>query len=240
MNNALLNAKRFCRPGLQAGNLFKLGHISPSLARFPKPTFPINCGIGTKNYSSFALRFSNIFSKNPILLKNTASIENNGITMTRIMKQNRNSGKRSYSSNPKDNAEPKKKQSKIRTLITEYGIIALLGYSIVGTIDLGLSIAFIYWNGDEFVSKLNDLLIKYVPILAPSSSSESDMSKDSNGSFMSRLDPKLTVIIVSGYALHKLLMPLRLVIVAALCPPAARYAKRMGWNWLIRSKKKIN
>ncbi|PWA00521.1 hypothetical protein BB558_003418 [Smittium angustum] len=151
--------------------------------------------------------------------------------------ETRNLLTREYSTSPENNTGEQdggeKKVSKIRALFNEYGRIAILGYMVIGTIDLALSIAFVYFSGEGFIGKAVEFLSNYFPSLSPKIPEEGAEIPSSGSSFFS---PEMTVVLVVGYAIHKLLLPLRLAIIAAISPAMSRKAYKMGWTWLYNKK----
>ncbi|OMJ11289.1 N-terminal acetyltransferase 2 [Smittium culicis] len=135
--------------------------------------------------------------------------------------------------NPEPN--PAKKQSKLSSIFSQYGRIAVFLYLAISSIDLPLSILLVYFSGENFTNYALDLITKYFPSLT-SSIPQGDVQDQAASSLLSYFEPKTIVILVTGYAIHKLLLPIRVALTAAWCPSFSKLAAKNGWNLLLSKK----
>nr|CAG8461314.1 2174_t:CDS:2 [Entrophospora candida] len=93
--------------------------------------------------------------------------------------------------------------AKFKELTKRYGTSALAVYFIISTIDLGTTFILIQSGGAERV-----------------------VSNTSSRPTM----PSWTSTLVIAYGIHKLLLPLRLGLTAAITPSVVKKLRNMGWN----------
>ncbi|KAJ1675233.1 hypothetical protein EV182_001673 [Spiromyces aspiralis] len=90
--------------------------------------------------------------------------------------------------------------------------------------------------GEELVKYIDDTLGAYIPALKRAANKMSTATSEQQAAEVP--DANWWTILIVGYILHKVLMPVRLGITAAVTPYLARRAQKMGWSWLV-SKRSI-
>ncbi|OMJ27007.1 hypothetical protein AYI69_g3571 [Smittium culicis] len=148
------------------------------------------------------------------------------------------SNKTTQNAPPNPDPNPAKKQSKLSSIFSQYGRIAVFLYLGISSIDLPLSILLVYFSGENFTNYALDLITKYFPSLT-SSIPQGDVQDHAASSLLSYFEPKTIVILVTGYAIHKLLLPIRVALTAAWCPRFSKLATKNGWNFLLSKKSTI-
>nr|CAG8461976.1 1202_t:CDS:2 [Entrophospora candida] len=97
--------------------------------------------------------------------------------------------------------------AKFKELTKRYGTSALAVYFIISTIDLGTTFILIQSGGAERVKRIEDCNTSSRPTM-----------------------PSWTSTLVIAYGIHKLLLPLRLGLTAAITPSVVKKLRNMGWN----------
>ncbi|OLY82668.1 N-terminal acetyltransferase 2 [Smittium mucronatum] len=209
---------------------------------------PISKSIITNTYLIFHKDFSTSNYRPANITYNTTGIWFHSVGMSFTNRFSKMNKSRAYSSpakpsqksdqkiSPSKDSNQKESPSKPPSIFSRYGRIAIFLYFVISTIDLPLSILLVYFSGDKFTDQAIDLISKYFPSLVSDLPHSGEPSSDKT-SFFSFLDPKTTVILIVGYAIHKLLLPIRLSVTAALSPKLAKMAAKNGWTFLLSNPK---
>ncbi|RIA79276.1 hypothetical protein C1645_794622 [Glomus cerebriforme] len=141
-------------------------------------------------------------------------------------------------------SEGRSMTEKFKILTKKYGVSAIVVYLIISALDLGLTFILIQIGGADRVKKVEDwftetfgnlivLQKKGSTNIPKSENTESDADKyivvNGNGNRSSKT-PSWASTLVIAYGIHKLLVPFRLGLTAAITPAIVRKLKRMGWN----------
>jgi N-terminal acetyltransferase 2 len=149
---------------------------------------------------------------------------------------------------------------KFKILTKKYGVSAVAVYLTVSALDLGLTFILIQIGGADRVKKVEDwftknfgdwivirksspkkeensqqdIIIQINTPIPDNTTSKTDAVKDieivnGNGNRSSKT-PSWASTLVIAYGIHKLLVPFRLGLTAAITPAIVRKLKRMGWN----------
>ncbi|PVV03567.1 hypothetical protein BB560_001935 [Smittium megazygosporum] len=143
------------------------------------------------------------------------------------------------SSSPIPDAAETKKPSKLKVLLSKYGRMSIVLYLIIGTLDLALAYLIVYFSGDSMIEKLSEFISNYIPGMSGRVGGSETVgetipgSNETGGTFGAVVGSKATLVFVVAYSIHKLLLPLRLILTAWACPPLVRVAQRRGWKWLL-------
>ncbi|KAG9302179.1 hypothetical protein G9A89_020613 [Geosiphon pyriformis] len=144
--------------------------------------------------------------------------------------------------------------ARIKLLTRQYGVSALVVYTVISTLDLAGTFFVIQVGGGERVKKIEDwmkkifdrwLTIPNMPknpqnkkesedggqIAKTSKSQQEGNFGDSNesGKNMKQMSSWMSTFLIA-YGIHKLLVPLRLGLTAAITPPLVKKLQKMGWN----------
>ncbi|CAI2172138.1 6390_t:CDS:1 [Funneliformis geosporum] len=136
---------------------------------------------------------------------------------------------------------------RFKILTKKYGMSAITVYLIISAIDLGLTFILIQIGGADRVKKIEDWFAEtfgdWIVLRKNSSEKEEDgqqgivVTTDTDDeSVIINVDKRLkntpswASTFVIAYGIHKLLVPLRLGLTAAITPALVRKLKRMGWN----------
>ncbi|CAG8505770.1 4429_t:CDS:2 [Diversispora eburnea] len=123
--------------------------------------------------------------------------------------------------------------NRFKLLIKKYGVSAVVVYSVISTLDLGLTIILIQSGGN--------IIIDNIKIVEKRKEPENNSSgnileiikekpENNNNKVTERSSPSWASILVISYGIHKLLLPLRIGLTAALTPPIVKKLRKMGWN----------
>lgn len=132
---------------------------------------------------------------------------------------------------------------KLKILTKKYGVSAVAVYLIISALDLGLTFILIQIGGADRVKKVEDwftetfgnwiVLRKGSDTNTPKTeNTENDTDKyavNGNGNRLGKT-PSLASTFVIAYGIHKLLVPFRLGVTAAITPSIVKKLRRMGWN----------
>ncbi|CAG8480339.1 10103_t:CDS:1 [Acaulospora morrowiae] len=129
---------------------------------------------------------------------------------------------------------------RFKFLTKKYGAPAITIYTIISTLDLGLTFILIQAGGADRVKKVEDWFKETFKGLITLKKEEKTSDKkevkhdknlpSKNDGNISRQSPSWTSTFVIAYGIHKLLVPFRLGLTAALTPPAVRKLRQMGWK----------
>ncbi|KAK9766305.1 DUF1279 superfamily [Basidiobolus ranarum] len=139
---------------------------------------------------------------------------------------------RFYSSETVVKAANEKKPSKMKELITKYGKTATVAYLGISTIDLALTFWLVSVGGESFVSSLEGWLLEYFGDwkFVKKEVEEDILSVEEKQSGA----PSLTSTFLVAYSIHKLLLPIRVPITAAVTPALARKFQQLGWTIFVK------
>ncbi|KAL1922114.1 uncharacterized protein VTP21DRAFT_10756 [Calcarisporiella thermophila] len=157
--------------------------------------------------------------------------------------------RRSYStappspSSPQSTVDKPSKPGKFKELMKKYGPMSVVVYMGVSTIDLGATFAILQIAGGEHVLKIEDWCkenLGFWKKLYGGDSHEEDQAvavvekekAQGNG------QPSVWTVFAIAYGIHKLLVPLRLGLTAAITPPLVKKLQSMGWRVGIGMSKK--
>ncbi|ORX92125.1 hypothetical protein K493DRAFT_316797 [Basidiobolus meristosporus CBS 931.73] len=139
---------------------------------------------------------------------------------------------RFYSSETIAKSASEKKPSKLKELITKYGKTATVAYLGISAIDLALTFWLVSVGGEGFVSSLENWLLENF-------GNWKFVKKEVEDEILSTEEkqsgaPSLTSTFLVAYSIHKLLMPIRVPITAAVTPSLARKFQQLGWTIFVK------
>ncbi|KAI8873371.1 hypothetical protein GQ42DRAFT_160574 [Ramicandelaber brevisporus] len=141
----------------------------------------------------------------------------------------------------------------LKQLMQKYGKVALVVYLAISTVDLGLCITAVHFGGQDMVVGIESWIGENigewaVPKLATAKPHPSSQPGAADGSLPvadiaqmatsgqsapseqeDQVSASWATTIAIGYLFHKMLMPVRVPITAALTPSAAKYLARYRW-----------
>jgi hypothetical protein len=126
---------------------------------------------------------------------------------------------------------------KFKILTKKYGVSAIVVYLVISALDLGLTFILIQIGGADRVKKVEDWFTETFGnwiVLRKDPNTKTDNTENGtvvngNGN-RSNKTPSWASTLVIAYGIHKLLVPFRLGVTAAVTPPIVKKLKRMGWN----------
>ncbi|ORX98972.1 hypothetical protein K493DRAFT_313393 [Basidiobolus meristosporus CBS 931.73] len=129
-------------------------------------------------------------------------------------------------------AAPAKKPSKMKELISKYGKTATVAYLGISAIDLSLTFWLVSTGGESFVKGLEDWLVENFGGWEFVKKGVKGEISPANDTAVGR--PSLTSTFLIAYSIHKLLLPIRIPITAAVTPALARKFQQLGWTIFIK------
>ncbi|CAG8610180.1 1151_t:CDS:1 [Paraglomus occultum] len=134
---------------------------------------------------------------------------------------------------------------RLKQLTRQYGLGAVFVYVAISTIDLGITFVAVRTAGTERVKKAEDWMMEnfggWITIWRNRNTDEKNANEDTSGTETRELEkmreaeregkpPSWASIFVIAYGIHKVLVPLRLGLTAAVTPPLVKRLRKMGWN----------
>ena len=117
----------------------------------------------------------------------------------------------------------------LKQLMSKYGRVAFIVYMGISTLDLGLCYVLVDRGGDDFVHRIESWISTYITHRQFHLESAQEEQATDMQSETKKKKPSVMATLAVAYALHKMLLPVRLPIAAAFTPSAARWATRHGW-----------
>ncbi|CAB4488876.1 unnamed protein product [Rhizophagus irregularis] len=137
-----------------------------------------------------------------------------------------------------DTVEGRSMTEKFKILTKKYGVSAIVVYLVISALDLGLTFILIQIGGADRVRKVEDwftetfgswIVLRKDPNTNTPETDNTENDTAVNGN-KSNKTPSWASTLVIAYGIHKLLVPFRLGVTAAVTPPIVKKLKRMGWN----------
>ncbi|GBC01654.1 hypothetical protein RclHR1_04280011 [Rhizophagus clarus] len=192
------------------------------------------------SFSSLQSKKNSTFNTNLLLSKKNSQLRNDS---TSISSSTKDSPSKVTSVEETSTIEGRSMTEKFKILTKKYGVSAVVVYLLISTLDLGLTFIIIQIGGADRVRKVEDwftetfgnwiVLRKDPNTNAPkTNNTEHDSDKyvvNGNGNRSSKT-PSWASTLVIAYGIHKLLVPFRLGLTAAVTPPIVKKLRRMGWN----------
>ncbi|CAG8539891.1 17598_t:CDS:2 [Acaulospora colombiana] len=193
--------------------------------------------LGNKNDLPEALPVEQIIEKMDL-----RSIDNREVSCYSISAKNQLVKRSKMSTLPKEDSQYKHLSltQRFKHMSKKYGTPAIVIYTVISAIDLGLTFVLIQVGGAERVKQVEDWFTKtfggWITFKKDEKNSAIKEEKQDKG-FTTKISetahrqlPSLTSTFVIAYGIHKLLVPFRLGLTAALTPPTVRKLREMGWK----------
>jgi hypothetical protein len=191
------------------------------------------------SFSSLQSPKKNMFNTNFLHSKKNLQSKNNSTSISSSTKDSSSK----VTSVETSTIEGKSMTEKFKILTKKYGVSAVVVYLVISALDLGLTFILIQIGGADRVRKVEDwftetfgnwvVLRKDPNINTPKTdNTKNDTDKyvvNGNGNRLIKT-PSWASTLVIAYGIHKLLVPFRLGLTAAVTPAIVRKLKRMGWN----------
>ncbi|CAG8506737.1 1187_t:CDS:1 [Funneliformis caledonium] len=177
--------------------------------------------------------------------KNSHLRNNSTASLSSTSSSTKNSSPETASSEEISVEEGRSVTEKFKILTKKYGVSAIAVYLIISAVDLGLTFILIQIGGAERVKKIEDWFAKTFGDWIVLRKNSPEKEKDGQQDIVVTTDDEFVIVnvenklkntpswastLVIAYGIHKLLVPLRLGLTAAITPALVRKLKRMGWN----------
>ncbi|KAK9701300.1 DUF1279 superfamily [Basidiobolus ranarum] len=127
------------------------------------------------------------------------------------------------------------KPGKMKELLRKYGRTATVAYLGLSVLDFLASFALVYSGGETFVKATEEWVLQWGKRLGVFDNDKPSDVYSEEGKKKS----SLTSMLVIAYTLHKLLIPIRVPLTAAVTPALAKKFQSMGWTFLVKAPKRI-
>lgn len=138
-----------------------------------------------------------------------------------------------------DGDQPPSLLERFKLLTKRYGVSAIVVYSIISTADLALTIFLIQSGGAKRVRQIEEWCTRmfggWITFRRrkekddKSTANNNNRDNQENNQVSERSTPWASILVIA-YGIHKILLPLRLGLTAALTPPIVKKLRKMGWN----------